>query len=56
MWQRGLPSPHLSYFTDRTLVRLFDKVGFEEIRRGELQSVVTDGLYERFAMIGTSVR
>jgi SAM-dependent methyltransferase len=47
MWQRGLPSPHLSYFTARTLQRLFERTGFTLVRRGQLSSVATDGLYNR---------
>jgi SAM-dependent methyltransferase len=47
MWQRGLPSPHLSYFTASTLQRLFSRAGFTLLRRGQLASVVTDGLYDR---------
>jgi SAM-dependent methyltransferase len=47
MWQRGLPSPHLSYFTVETLQQLFHQAGFTLVRRGRLASVVLDGLYDR---------
>ena len=47
MWQRGLPSPHLSYFSRRTIRSLFERAGFEFVASGDLQSVVTTGLYRR---------
>lgn len=47
MWQRGLPSPHLSYFTAPTLQRLFERAGFTLLRRGQLASMATNGLYDR---------
>jgi SAM-dependent methyltransferase len=47
MWQRGLPSPHLNYFTGPTLARAFGQAGFASIRQGQLQSVAKEGLYER---------
>ncbi len=46
MGQRGLPSPHLSYFMAGTLQRLFSRAGFTLLRRGHLASVATDGLYD----------
>ena len=47
MWQAGLPSPHLSYFTGTTLRQLFEKAGFKCVHQGKLQSVSSDGLYDR---------
>jgi SAM-dependent methyltransferase len=47
MWQAGLPSPHLSYFTGMTLRRLFEAAGFSCVRHGQLQSLSSDGLYDR---------
>ncbi len=47
MWQEGLPSPHLSYFTAPALERLFADAGLRLVRRGELASIVTTGLYAR---------
>lgn len=47
MWQRGLPSPHLSYFTEQTLLRVFERAGFGLILHGALQSVEKEGLYKR---------
>lgn len=47
MWQAGLPSPHLSYFTRTTLRRLFEAAGFSCVRQGRLQSLSSDGLHDR---------
>jgi SAM-dependent methyltransferase len=47
MWQKGLPSPHLSYFSADTLRRLMERSGFRLEQQGELEAIVTDGLYER---------
>jgi len=47
MWQAGLPSPHLSYFTGMTLRRLFEAAGFSCVRQGQLQSLSSNGLYDR---------
>lgn len=47
MWQVGLPSPHLSYFSSSNLSLLFQNHGFELVHRGNLDSVVTKGLYQR---------
>lgn len=47
MWQVGLPSPHLSYFTAPALERLFARAGLRLVRRGELAAIVTTGLHAR---------
>jgi SAM-dependent methyltransferase len=47
MWQVGLPSPHLSYFSADTLPRLFANAGFALVRSGRLEAISTKGLYER---------
>jgi len=47
MWQKGLPSPHLSYFTEQNLQALFATAGFTLIQRGQLASITLDGLYAR---------
>ena len=47
MWQAGLPSPHLSYFTAPALERVFAQAGLRLVRRGALASIVTTGLYAR---------
>jgi len=48
MWQKGLPSPHLSYFTEQTLQRLFTAAGFTLIQRGQLASISLARLIHRF--------
>jgi len=47
MWQAGLPSPHLSYFTGKTLQQLFEVAGFSCVRQGQLQPLSSNGLYDR---------
>jgi SAM-dependent methyltransferase len=47
MWQAGLPSPHLSYFTCKTLQQLFKAAGFSFVRQGKLQPLSSNGLYDR---------
>jgi SAM-dependent methyltransferase len=47
MWQAGLPSPHLSYFTGITLQRLFEAAGFSCVQQGQLRSLSSNGLYDR---------
>jgi len=47
LWQVGLPSPHLSYFSATTLVRLFTEAGFVLVRSGALETIAREGLYER---------
>ncbi len=47
MWQRGLPSPHLSYFSRQGLTKLVERAGFRKVADGELKSLITKGLYSR---------
>jgi SAM-dependent methyltransferase len=47
LWQQGMPSPHLSYFSAATLERLMRARGFELAARGRLASVSTTNLWER---------
>ena len=47
MWQAGLPSPHLSYFSCKTLQQLFKAAGFSCVRQGKLQPLSSNGLYDR---------
>lgn len=47
MWQQGLPSPHLSYFSRTTLPRLMARDGFTLERVWPLQAIETEGLYAR---------
>lgn len=50
LWQRDLPSPHLWYFTERSLTRLVIDHGFTAIDGGRLPSVERAGLRERIAL------
>jgi SAM-dependent methyltransferase len=47
MWQKGLRSPHLSYFSPATLPRLMECAGLRLVRRGNLETIFKEGLYER---------
>jgi SAM-dependent methyltransferase len=47
MWQKGFPSPHLSYFHPDALTRLAQREGFAEIYRGELDTLDRRGLWQR---------
>lgn len=47
LWQRGLPSPHRSYFSTSTIVRFMQQNGFTLVKSGVLDSIVTRGLFER---------
>jgi 2-polyprenyl-3-methyl-5-hydroxy-6-metoxy-1,4-benzoquinol methylase len=47
MWQKGLPSPHLYYFNNDSINRIANACGFEVIKRRQLPSIITKGLYSR---------
>jgi len=47
MWQEGLPSPHLAYYSTRTLLRLTRAHGFQLVAQGRLASMTTKGLWAR---------
>jgi SAM-dependent methyltransferase len=47
MWQQGLPSPHLAYYSADTLLRLMAAHGFTPVARGRLASMTTRGLWPR---------
>jgi SAM-dependent methyltransferase len=47
MWQKGLPSPHLSYFSPHTLQRLAEANGLTLIRAMQLPSIQLRGLWQR---------
>lgn len=47
MWQKGFPSPHLSYFTGPLLMRLAAKHGFRPLHSSRLPSVALRGLWSR---------
>jgi len=47
LWQKGFPSPHLSYFTAPLLRRLAAKHGFGPVYSARLPSVALGGLWSR---------
>jgi SAM-dependent methyltransferase len=47
MWQKGLPSPHISYFSPEQLKRLCARHGFSEEKRFSLPSLGWNGLWDR---------
>ena len=47
MWQEGLPSPHLAYYSAKTVLALTRAHGFELVARGRLASMTTKGLWAR---------
>jgi SAM-dependent methyltransferase len=47
LWQKGFPSPHLSYFTGPLLRRLAEQNGFVPLHQSRLQSVSLSGLWQR---------
>ncbi|MBK9964435.1 MAG: methyltransferase domain-containing protein [Holophagales bacterium] len=47
MWQRGFPSPHLSYFHPAALEAMLRPQGFREVYRGTLPSFTRRGLWQR---------
>lgn len=47
MWQRGFPSPHLSYFHPGMLSAFVSAIGFQEVYTGTLTSVTRSGLWPR---------
>lgn len=47
MWQQGMPSPHLYYFSKETLPRFMDQHGFILEKSGSLESLSLRGLFER---------
>jgi 2-polyprenyl-3-methyl-5-hydroxy-6-metoxy-1,4-benzoquinol methylase len=47
LWQFGLPSPHIHYFTPAALERIVARHGFRIDRRLPLSSIRRDGLWNR---------
>lgn len=47
MWQQGLPSPHLSYFSAAALGRLMPRHGLALVERQPLEAIGREGLYQR---------
>ena len=50
LWQRGFPSPHLFYFTPRTLQAMAERAGFSTIALRRLPSIELPGLWPRLRM------
>lgn len=49
LWQKGLPSPHLSLFNAGNLRRLAEAAGFEHVDTFALRTLAREGLRERIA-------
>jgi SAM-dependent methyltransferase len=47
LWQEGLPSPHLSYFSSNNIEELFTKHGFRLATSGTLRALNSKGLLAR---------
>jgi SAM-dependent methyltransferase len=47
LWQKGFPSPHLSYFTPSLLRRLAERHGFRRVGGGRLPAAALRGLWAR---------
>jgi len=47
LWQKGLPSPHLSYFNNSNLKLLFKKHGYDLIYSSSLNTVSKNGNFKR---------
>lgn len=47
LWQYGLPSPHIHYFTTQALTRLIERQGFTVVRTLPLSSIRRKGLWAR---------
>ena len=47
LWQRGLPSPHLSYFSPDVLRTVLERGGFRELHRSSLVTFTREGLWQR---------
>ena len=51
LWQYGLPSPHLHYFSTKALTTLVEDRGFRIIRIRPLYSLKRQGLWQRLRMV-----
>lgn len=47
MWQVGLPSPHLTYFSSAVLEKLLSRHGFELVESHRLEAISLAGLWNR---------
>ena len=57
LWQRGLPSPHVSYFNEANLVRLARaRTQLQLMDRMRLASVARDGLYDRVKSVNKGAK
>jgi 2-polyprenyl-3-methyl-5-hydroxy-6-metoxy-1,4-benzoquinol methylase len=56
MWQKGFPSPHVSYFHPDALTRLARREGLAEVYRGELEALDRRGLWRRLRLDRRSSR
>lgn len=52
LWQVGMPSPHVHYFTPDNLAQLAQGAGFSLRHQSELQVVSAEGLWQRLTMVG----
>jgi SAM-dependent methyltransferase len=51
LWQKGLPSPHVWYFTPSDLIRIGQSVGLEKRSTVSLMPITYDGLADRIFYI-----
>lgn len=56
LWQVGFPSPHLFYFTPKSLHSLAEKIGFRVIAKLSTTSVSRKNLWERLSFDRSSSR
>jgi SAM-dependent methyltransferase len=47
LWQAGLPSPHLSYFSTANIEALFARHGFKSLGSAALRAIDVKGLFKR---------
>ena len=47
VWQKDLSSPHMSYFNDHNLKKLFEKNGFQQVHIDYLNTVSKSGNFKR---------
>ncbi len=51
MWQRGLPSPHLWYFTPANLTQAAERAGFQPAGQVRLDTIAIKGLWARIRCV-----
>jgi 2-polyprenyl-3-methyl-5-hydroxy-6-metoxy-1,4-benzoquinol methylase len=52
LWQKGLPSPHLHYFSSTNLHTLLQENGFQVVAAGRLSTLSLNGLFTRISYAG----